>query len=109
MQKVLTMEPYFQYSQRLLIPLPELDQEWEMYTRSEQMTIIAEWERIRAQIPVRIREFEREFMDTFESLHHANDAQSIAELSEKMAELSSIINELNVWYRQEPHISHHES
>jgi hypothetical protein len=101
------MNHNFEFNERLGIPLPALEKDWEAYTLDEQSQILAMWEQIRAQIPDRIRFFERKFMETFESLNSVTNGDELAQLSTKLAEISSIINELNVWYREEPNVSDH--
>jgi hypothetical protein len=101
----LKMEHLFIYDERLGIPLPKLEKEWEEYSESEQHVILLHWEKIRGRIPDRIVELERIINQKQEELGEENDFRRSCALNSEIAELASIINDLWIWYRMNQTVS----
>ncbi|SDR98318.1 hypothetical protein SAMN05444162_0481 [Paenibacillaceae bacterium GAS479] len=90
---------YFRTDDRLGIPLPILDREWEQYDVTEQMGIVEQWELIRGRIPDVIFALEREIILNQGMLDEEDDFVRSCKLNSDIAELASRINELHIWYR----------
>jgi len=101
----LTMEHLFVYDERLGIPLPRLEKDWEEYSLSEQHTILLHWEKIRGRIPDRIVELESIINAKQEQLGEESDFARSCLLNSEIAELASIINDLWIWYRMNQSVS----
>jgi hypothetical protein len=99
------MEQYFIYDQRLGIPLPKLEKDWEDYSEDEQHAILLRWENIRGTIPDRIAELEKIINEKQDQLSDENDFERSCRLNSEIAELASIINDLWIWYRMNQTIS----
>jgi hypothetical protein len=99
------MEQYFIYDERLGIPLPKLEKEWEDYNEAEQHAILLQWENIRGKIPDRIVELERIINQKQAELGEENDFVRSCLLNSEIAELASIINDLWIWYRMNQTVS----
>jgi hypothetical protein len=93
------MEQYFIYDQRLGIPLPKLEKEWEEYSEDEQNAILLRWENIRGTIPDRIAELEKMINEKQDKLSNESNFEHSCRLNSEIAELASIINDLWIWYR----------
>ncbi|MFM1652989.1 hypothetical protein ACI7RC_12920 [Brevibacillus sp. B_LB10_24] len=90
---------HFVLDHRLGIPLPALDREWDMYSTQERADMLLKWEEIRARIPDRILQLERIINQKQEQLHDEENFQRSCELIKEIAELASVINDLNIWFR----------
>jgi hypothetical protein len=99
------MEQYFIYDQRLGIPLPKLEKDWEDYSEDEQHAILLRWENIRGTIPDRIAELEKIINEKQDQLSDENDFEHSCRLNSEIAELASIINDLWIWYRMNQTVS----
>lgn len=89
----------FVYDQRLGIPLPELDQDWECYDMKTREKILMEWEKVRGTIPDRISCLERQIEEKQRCLDEEEDFDTSCRLNREIAELASVINDLWIWYR----------
>ncbi|WP_026092516.1 hypothetical protein [Calidifontibacillus oryziterrae] len=99
------MTSYFQLDQRLGILVPNLDKEWGQYNHDIQQEILAEWEKIRGQIPDRIKSLEASINKKQAELNVEANFLRSCQLNTEIAELASIINDLWIWYRTNQHIS----
>lgn len=102
------MRYQFIQNDRLGIPLPTLDLEWEVYTAEERADILLTWEEIRAKIPDRIIQLEAVISKKQTQLSQEENFVISCELNSEIHELASIINDLNIWFRvqQEYETSH---
>ncbi|WP_204516801.1 hypothetical protein [Brevibacillus fulvus] len=73
--------------------------DWEEYTAAERSEILLEWETIRAKIPDRILALEKVIITKQDQLFEEEDFERSCELNSEIAELASIINDLNIWFR----------
>ncbi|MGB8956305.1 MAG: hypothetical protein WCC10_13110 [Tumebacillaceae bacterium] len=92
----------FVFNERLGIRTPALHQEWVTYTTAEQEAMIAEWERIAARIPDRIKELEADIESTQLEAAGEDDWDRFCELYEEIFRIASIINDLNIWAKNDP-------
>lgn len=92
----------FVYNDRLGIRIPVLHQEWVSYTTAEQEAMIAEWERISARIPDRIKELEADIEATQLEAAGEDDWDRFCALYEEIFRIASIINDLNIWAKNDP-------
>lgn len=93
----------FRQNERLGIPLPELEMDWNKYSKETQQKILLEWEKIRGKIPDRIKELENEINEKQEMLNNEFNFERSCQLNSDIAELASIINDLWLWYRMNQH------
>ncbi|WP_126427654.1 hypothetical protein [Brevibacillus marinus] len=91
----------FVYDPRLGIRLPVLHHDWEAYTAAERAEMIATWEEIRAKIPDRILQLEAIINEKQQQLEQEEDFAQSCRLTREIAELASVINDLNIWFRVE--------
>jgi dynactin complex subunit len=89
----------FVYDERLGIPLPELYQEWEMFSEEERSVILREWEEIRGRIPDRIKALEQSITAKQNRLNEEDNFAVSCRLNTEIAELASRITDLHLWYR----------
>jgi hypothetical protein len=89
----------FVHDERLGIPLPELQLEWERLSEAEQSDILLRWEQIRGRIPNRIFELERVIIDKQRRLDQEDDFPLSCRLNSEIADLASTINDLHLWFR----------
>jgi hypothetical protein len=89
----------FVWNERLGIPLPSLDAEWEAYGEDERKAIIEQWETIRGTIPDRVFRLERIIVAKQSELDAEEDFERSCRLNGEIAELASRINDLHIWYR----------
>lgn len=94
--------------ERLGIALPQLLQDWSLYTREEQALMIEEWERVKARIPDRVQELEAVINEKQLLASQEDDWDTVCDLYEKIYEIASIINDLNIWKNVEQYLSHQE-
>ncbi|WP_158736584.1 hypothetical protein [Alteribacillus sp. YIM 98480] len=92
---------------RLGIELPILEKEWEAYEPEMQNIIIGKWEEIRGQIPERIAEIEEDINSKQAWLDIEENFEKCCQLNKEIAELASKINDLWLWYRTHPTVSHY--
>ncbi len=84
---------------RLGIALPLLQHAWEEYSPEERADILLKWEEIRARIPDRILFLEALINHKQAALYEEDDFPRACQLNSDIAELASIINDLNIWFR----------
>ncbi|QGQ97455.1 hypothetical protein EHS13_22485 [Paenibacillus psychroresistens] len=93
------MRAEFVYNDRLGIPVPELNEDWESYPIKIREQIVDEWEQIRGRIPERIFELEK-IINIKQNLLNVEENFPLAcQLNSQIAECASIINDLHLWYR----------
>ncbi|MBO8163202.1 MAG: hypothetical protein H0Z34_05675 [Brevibacillus sp.] len=73
--------------------------DWEAYTAEERAQMLLIWEEIRAKIPDRVKELEGIIADKQQQLAREEDFARCCQLNSEIAELASIINDLNIWFR----------
>lgn len=95
---------YFKFSERLGIALPSLAHPWESYSYIQQKEILLQWEEIRGIIPDRIKEIECEINKKQAQLNDEEHFDKSCELNDQIAQLASIINDLQIWYRTDQDI-----
>lgn len=100
------MDEYFHYSERLGIPIPNLELDWDEYSIDTQQSILLQWEKIRGTIPDRIADLEKEINEKQASLDNESDFDRSCTLNAEIAELASIINDLWIWFRTNPKITY---
>ncbi|PEZ83626.1 hypothetical protein [Bacillus sp. AFS017274] len=93
------MKELFIHDERLGIPIPDLNLEWDEYTKGEQQQILVHWENIRGSIPDRIKELESTINRKQFLLSDESNFTKSCQLNSEIAELASIINDLWLWYR----------
>lgn len=93
------MRYQFILDERLGIPLPYLNMEWEEYSAEERADILLEWEEIRATIPDRILQIEKIIIEKTKQLSEEENFARSCELNSEIHELASLINDLNIWFR----------
>jgi hypothetical protein len=95
------MKEYFTYDQRLgiLVPLPEITDEWDVLSKHIQQEIIFYWEDIRGSIPDRIAELETSINQKQAQLSNETNFPISCQLNSEISELASIINDLWIWFR----------
>ncbi|MDQ0340349.1 hypothetical protein J2S00_003158 [Caldalkalibacillus uzonensis] len=89
----------FKLNERLGIHIPILERDWDDYSLAEQAQILKQWEHYRSDIPGRIKELERLIERKQEALNEEADFECSCRLNDEIAELASIINDLNIWFR----------
>ncbi|AMM94189.1 hypothetical protein QUF81_10165 [Peribacillus simplex] len=99
------MRELFTYDERLGIPIPDLNLEWDEYTKGEQQQILVQWENIRGSIPDRIKELESTINRKQFQLSDESNFTKSCQLNSEIAELASIINDLWLWYRTNQGVS----
>lgn len=93
------MNDYFSQNERLGIPIPNLQRDWDDYGEETQEAILFYWETIRGSIPDRIAELEVMINKKQTQLSDEADFGRSCQLNSEIAELASIINDLWLWYR----------
>ncbi|ALS28979.1 hypothetical protein ABEV74_06580 [Paenibacillus cisolokensis] len=89
----------FVWDERLGIPLPRLEAEWEAYDEDERKAIVEQWETIRGTIPERVLHLERIIVAKQSQLEEEEDFERSCRLNGEIAELASRIHDLHIWYR----------
>ncbi len=84
---------------RLGIALPSLDKPLDRYPLGTQHQILLHWEKIRGTIPERITQVEQEINLQQALLNQESDIEKSSVINYQIAELASIINDLQIWYR----------
>jgi len=90
---------FFTFDDRLGIPIPMLENEWEHYGSHIQQSILLTWESIRGKIPDRIKEIEHLIENLQQQLYEETNFERSCQLNEEISENASIINDLWIWYR----------
>lgn len=93
------MTEVFVWDERLGIPLPQLDKDFEDYSAQEQAELLLRWEEIRGTIPDRVKEIELVIILKQNQLNVEDDFVTSCRLNSEIAELASTINELHLWFR----------
>lgn len=93
------MEAGFRFDDRLGIPIPDLQDDWESYPRQIREQYVARWEEIRGRIPERVKRLEEQINRKQAELNVENHFPRSCALNSEIAELASIINDLHLWYR----------
>lgn len=105
------MTDVFVWNERLGIPLPQLDKDFEDYSKQEQAEMLLRWEEIRGTIPDRVKQIERIIIVKQNQLNVEDDFAASCRLNSEIAELASTINELHLWFRvnqdMEARAAHH--
>ncbi|KZE80577.1 hypothetical protein [Paenibacillus elgii] len=89
----------FELDERLGIPLPRLEQDFEDYSQQEQAEMLLRWEEIRGGIPDRVKQLERVIIAKQELLNVEEHFPTSCRLNSEIADLASTINELHLWFR----------
>lgn len=89
----------FVQDERLGIPLPELEKDWEEYTEEERSEILLRWEEIRGTIPDQVKKLERIIIRKQNQLDVEDNFKISCDLNSEIAELAGTINELHLWFR----------
>lgn len=89
----------FVLDERLGIRLPQLNLDWEEYTADERNFILLMWEEIRAKIPDRVISLEGIINRKQTQLSQEENFITCCCLNLEIAEIASIINDLNIWFR----------
>ncbi|OXM84143.1 hypothetical protein [Paenibacillus rigui] len=101
----------FVIDDRLGIPLPQLDLEWEQYSDRDRSEILLRWEEIRGTIPDQVKRLEQIIIKKQGQLNVEENFKLSCELNSEIAELAATINELHLWFRVNQDItasaSHH--
>jgi hypothetical protein len=92
-------EEQFTFDERLGIPLPALEKDWEDYSLPEQSHILLYWEGVRGRIPDRIFALERGIAMLQTRLELEENFEKVCALSWEIADLASAINDLHIFYR----------
>ncbi len=87
------------WNERLGIPLPQLDRDFEEYSDREQASILLRWEEIRGTIPDRVKQLERVIIQKQNQLNVEDNFRESCRLNSEIADLASTINELHLWFR----------
>ncbi len=93
------LEGYFFHDERLGIPVPTMQENWNNFDMLDQHSVLLHWEGIRGQIPDRIAYLEQKINQKQIELSDENDFMYSCRLNNEIAELASVINDLWIWYR----------
>ncbi|HEU4964819.1 MAG TPA: hypothetical protein VFV52_13315 [Bacilli bacterium] len=99
----------FEHDERLGLRLPAFNAEWASFSHAQQEAILAEWERIKARIPDRVKELEAGIDRLQIEAAQEDDWDRVCDLYEEIYRVASIINDLNIWNGVEPHTTAHEA
>ncbi|UQZ82827.1 hypothetical protein SK3146_01987 [Paenibacillus konkukensis] len=101
----------FLQDERLGIPLPHLEKEWEEYSDRERAEILLRWEEIRGTIPDQVKRLEKIIIRKQGQLDVEDNFKISCQLNSEIAELAGTINELHLWFRVNqdiaPSAAHH--
>jgi hypothetical protein len=89
----------FVIDERVGIPLPVFEKEWEDFSEDERSVILLRWEEIRGTIPDQIKKLERIIIKKQEHLNVEDNFKLSCQLNSEIAELAGTINELHLWFR----------
>jgi hypothetical protein len=90
---------FFVYDERLGINIPIIEQDWDDFSEEQQSEIIYHWEQIRGSIPTRIIAIEQAINVHQARLNIEENFVVSCKLNSEIAELASVINDLQIWYR----------
>lgn len=99
MEALFMANKFFTFDDRLGIPIPMLENEWEHYSSHIQQCILLTWESIRGKIPDRIKEIEHLIENLQQQLYEETDFERSCQLNYEISKNASIINDLWIWYR----------
>lgn len=89
----------FEYDERLGIKLPHLLRDWETLPADERHAMIMEWEQIKARIPDRIMDLEKQIEAHQDKISKEEDWDTVCLLYGELYSIASIINDLHIWSR----------
>jgi hypothetical protein len=95
----------FQYDKRLGIELPVFYSAWEELTQEEQYTVLYRWEKVRSQIPDRIKELEKMIHERELQLQIEDHFSTFCRLSGEISDFASRIIDLNLWFRTQEEVT----
>lgn len=98
-------ERQFVYCERIGIPVPALQEDWEELTLERQQAVLARWEMIRGSIPRQVQTLEARIRAEQQKLDEEEDFAESCRLNAYIAELASCINELHIWFRVQQELS----
>jgi hypothetical protein len=101
------LESQFQYSTRHGIALPCLTDDWEALCLDKQTAVLAKWEMIRGNIPEHIIRFEITIREKTQRMFNEDDFVETCRINDDIADLASIINDLNIWFRTQQDLDGH--
>ncbi|BCJ86800.1 hypothetical protein [Effusibacillus dendaii] len=90
---------HFALNERLGIELPYLHTDWEELSHEERHDMILRWEKIKAHIPDRIMEVEKQIEQRQLQVAQEEDWDTVCRLYEEIYTFASIINDLHIWAR----------
>ncbi|WP_276352746.1 hypothetical protein [Cohnella caldifontis] len=93
------LERQFVPDERLGIPLPAFEADWDTLSRTRQEALLERWETVRGTIPERIIRLEEQIKVKQERLFAEDDFAASCRLNSDIAELASRINDLHIWFR----------
>lgn len=99
------MSVTFVYDSRLGIEIPTLKKPWDKMSVEKQSETLAKWERVRGNIPDRIKFLEGSINYLQNELYEESNFQLSCQINSDIAELASIINDLWIWYRIDEEIT----
>lgn len=89
----------FRQDERLGIPVPALESDWEDLSLEQQQAVLARWEIVRGEIPERIVRLEARIRRMQDQMSQEDDFAACCRLNADIAEMASRINDLNIWFR----------
>ncbi|MFH5185491.1 hypothetical protein ACHHV8_24170 [Paenibacillus sp. TAB 01] len=89
----------FVIDDRLGIPLPQLELEWDQYSEADRSEILLRWEEIRGTIPDQVKKLEQIIIKKQAQLNVEENFKLSCQLNSEIAELAGTINELHLWFR----------
>lgn len=89
----------FAIDDRLGIPLPQLELEWDQYSEADRSEILLRWEEIRGTIPDQVKKLEQIIIKKQAQLNVEENFKLSCQLNSEIAELAGTINELHLWFR----------
>ena len=95
----------FIYDERLGIHVPDFLVDWEELSLEEQLSVIDQWEKERSKIPDRVKDLENEIMEKQDKMFEI-PFEDYIEIHKEIIDLSSAINDLNIWFRTHGQVSH---
>lgn len=98
------MNNLFVFDERLGIHVPELTQDWLVYSIEQRSAILERWENERGLIPQRVHEFETEIASLHDAMQDENEWDRTVALMDQINDYASRINDLNILFRTEPHL-----
>lgn len=93
------MKHNFKFDPRLRLKVPNLQKEWHEYSAEDKADFLFYWEKIKGTIPDLIRTIETEINNKQAELNDENDFMKSCQLNDEIADLASIINDLQILFR----------